>query len=268
MGGVSVRFVLVVSLVVGLAAAGTSCSSGPARPDLPPAGSGFDYQLGGAYPAAGVEVVVRDRTDPPADGIYSICYVNGFQTQPDEAGWWLDRHPDLVLRDDGGDPVVDPDWPDELLLDPTTPEKRQALSGVVGAWIAECAADGYQAVEIDNLDTYTRSDGRISIEDAVDYVHLLADRAHDEGLAIGQKNATELVARRDDTGLDFVIAEECNRYDECGDYVAGFGDQVYVVEYREADLEAGCADFPDLSIVLRDRDLRPAGEPGHVRAAC
>jgi hypothetical protein len=258
-----------IAIAAAASAALTSCSSGTAPSVLPPAGSGFDYQLGGAYPPADdVEVVVRDRTDPPVDGVYSVCYVNGFQTQPDERRWWLDRHPDLVLRDDAGDPVTDPDWPDEMLLDPTTPEKREALAAIVGAWIAECAADGYQAVEIDNLDTYARSVERISIEDAVAYIGLLAARAHDEGLAIGQKNAADLVSRRDETGLDFVITEECNRYDECAAYVDGFGDQVYVVEYRRADFEAGCADFPDLSIVLRDRDLRPAGEPGHVRAAC
>ena len=27
-------------------------------------------------------VVVRDSTDMPEPGLYSICYVNGFQTQP------------------------------------------------------------------------------------------------------------------------------------------------------------------------------------------
>ena len=33
---------------------------------LPPGGSRFDYQLGGGYPpAAGVELVVRDREDVP-----------------------------------------------------------------------------------------------------------------------------------------------------------------------------------------------------------
>ena len=85
----------------------------------------FDYQLGGAYPPpAGVELLVRDRKDRTAPGRYNVCYVNGFQTQPDERDFWTSEHPDLVLRDEGGQPVVDPDW-GEWLLDVTTADKRR-----------------------------------------------------------------------------------------------------------------------------------------------
>ena len=65
-----------------------------------------------------------------------------------------------------------------------------------------------------------------------------------------------------------MVAEECNRYDECGDYTAEFGEQVYVIEYRRADFDEGCAAYPELSIVLRDRNLRPEGESGYVRDVC
>ena len=42
-----------------------------------------DYQLGEAYrPAEDVTVVVRDATATPEPGVYSVCYVNAFQTQP------------------------------------------------------------------------------------------------------------------------------------------------------------------------------------------
>src|SRR5690606_3848532 len=76
--------------------------------ELPPPDGEFDYQLGGAYePPAGVQIVSRDRHDPPAPGLYNICYVNGFQSQPGEDNFWLDDHPDLVLRDGKGDPVID-----------------------------------------------------------------------------------------------------------------------------------------------------------------
>src|SRR4051812_15827556 len=55
----------------------------PASPStavkLPPLHAGFDYQLGGPYPPpAGVEIVTRDRTAPPVEGLYNICYVNAF----------------------------------------------------------------------------------------------------------------------------------------------------------------------------------------------
>ena len=119
--------------------------------------AGFDYQLGGGYtPAAGVAVVSRDRTDSPAPGLYNICYVNGFQIQPDDVAWWKANHPDLMLRNKNGKIVIDADW-NEIMLAPTTAKRRSELAGVIGDWIAGCAADGFDAVEIDNLDTFTRA---------------------------------------------------------------------------------------------------------------
>ena len=91
------------------------------------------------------------------------------------------------------------------------PRSATALAGVIGGWIAGCAADGFDAVEIDNLDTFTRSHGRISEDDAVAQVRLFADAAHANGLAIAQKNSAEIVGRRDEMGTDFAVAEECNR---------------------------------------------------------
>lgn len=253
----------------GTAGPGDSTGEGPPpSPMLPPADAGLDYQLGGAYPPpAGVEIVSRDRNDPPAAGLYNICYINGYQAQPDEADWWLSEHPDLVLRDANGDPVIDPDW-DEMLLDISTPKKREALAAIVGEWITTCGADGYDAIEIDNLDTYSRSDGLLTEDQAVDYMSLLSAVAHGGGLAIAQKNSTELVDRRDEMGTDFVVAEECNRYSECEDYMAGYGGAVLVIEYRAEDFDVGCADYPQLSIVLRDLDLVPAGDPGYVYEGC
>jgi len=241
--------------------------AGAPGPTLPPANGAFDYQLGEAYPPPeGVVVVTRDRNASPADGLYNICYVNGFQTQPDERDFWTGEHPDLLLRDAGGDPVIDPDW-DEMILDVTTPTKRSALADIVGGWIDGCAADGFDAVEIDNLDTYSRSGGLVTQNDAVAFMALLSARAHAAGLPIAQKNSTDVLGRREEMGTDFAVAEECNRYDECGDYTAVYGDQVYVIEYRRSDFDAGCRDFPDLSIVLRDLDLVAPG-PGYVYDGC
>ena len=264
--GPSAAVLVVLAIAAGSAMA---CVPPPDPVSLPPANAGFDYQLGGAYaPPAGVEVVARDRTDAPAEGLYNICYVNGFQTQPGEAEWWLAEHPELVLRDAGGEPVIDPGWPDEMLLDITTEANRAALAEVVGGWIEACAADGFDATEIDNLDTYSRSGGTISEDDAVAMIRLLADRAHLEGLAIGQKNATELLGRAADMDLDFVVAEECNRYSECGDHTAVYGDLVFVIEYRDAPFARGCEQFPQLSIIRRDLQLRAPGSSGYRYDAC
>ena len=71
-----------------------------------PAGTDVDYQLGGAAEVPDhVGIVVRDREEAPQEGRYNVCYVNGFQTQPNEKAFWRQR-PALVLRDAAGEPVA------------------------------------------------------------------------------------------------------------------------------------------------------------------
>jgi hypothetical protein len=225
-----------------------------------PGGTDVDYQLGGAAdPAPNVGIVVRDRADPPAADRFNICYVNGFQTQPDEKRFWA-RHRDLLLHDADGRPVIDEAW-GETLLDLRTPATRKALSRIVGRWVRGCAAHGYAAVELDNLDSFTRSDGLLTKRQAITYAALLVDQAHGSGLAAGQKNLAGFDGTR--IGYDFAVSEECGRYDECQRYVDDFGDQVLMIEYRTEDFLETCATYGDTHAVeLRDRDLTPAGVHG------
>ncbi|MFG2548988.1 endo alpha-1,4 polygalactosaminidase [Streptomyces sp. NPDC048581] len=261
--------------VLAVAAGGCATSSegeggdDPKQVELPEPGVAFDYQIGGSYPPpAGVRAVSRDRTAEPAPGVYSICYVNAFQAQPDTEDWWQDRHPDLLLRDADGKTVVDQDW-DEALLDISTAAKRERLAGIVGKWIDSCAESGFQAVEADNLDSNERSDGLLTADDNLAFGKLLAARAHTAGLAIGQKNAAELARQGHRIGFDFAVAEECGQYDECGAYADAYDDRVFVIEYRADGLKAACAEWADrLSVVLRDLDVVPAGESGYRRRAC
>jgi Glycoside-hydrolase family GH114 len=225
-----------------------------------PTGTDVDYQLGGAVdPPANVGIVVRDRTEPPAAGLFNVCYVNGFQTQPNEKKFWA-RHPELILRGADGKPVVDEAW-GEFLLDVRTATKRKALARIVGRWVRGCAHDGYAAVEYDNLDSFTRSEGLLRKRQAIRYAALLVDRAHRYGLAAGQKN----LAGFDGTtiGYDFAVSEECGRYDECRRYVDDFGDQVLMIEYRFSDFSETCTAYGAThAVVLRDRDLTPSGVHG------
>ncbi|MEV5869102.1 endo alpha-1,4 polygalactosaminidase [Streptomyces tendae] len=232
----------------------------------PPAHAGFDYQIGGAYtPPAGVEVVSRDHTAAPAPGLYNICYVNAFQAQPGAEQDWDD---DLLLRDANGDVVYDTDW-GEAFLDIRTADKRERIAEKVGTWIDGCADKGFQAVEPDNYDSYTRAGDLLDAADAQGLIKLLAERAHADGLAIGQKNTVELAPNREQNGLDFAVAEECGEWDECGDYTTEFGDRVIVIEYTAKGLSKACAGFGDeLSIVRRDLDVSPKGSSGYVRETC
>ena len=259
------------------AGCGGGTQDGPAPPSgqrspgvrLPVAGEPFDYQLGGAYtPPPGVRTVVRDRTAAPAPGLYTICYVNAYQAQPDAVNWWQAHHPGLLLRDAKGARVVDQDW-GEPLLDISTAARRASLAEVVGRWIDGCAAKGFDAVEADNLDSYLRSDGLLDRADATGFAVLIARRAHRAGLAIGQKNAAELTGERAAVGFDFAVAEECGRYDECAAYADAYADRVFVIEYRRPDFTSVCRTWGRrLSVTLRDRGVVPAGQPGYADARC
>jgi hypothetical protein len=239
---------------------------------LPPAGGRVDYQLGGAYPPpSGTRLVERDPSSAPAAGTYGICYVNAFQTQPDELAWWKAHHPGVLLAD-AGTYVEDPDWPGEVLLDTSTARKQAEAAAVVGGWIEGCAAKGYRAVELDNLDSWTRSGGRLTSGSDVAFARLLVARAHAAHLAVAQKNAAELASQGRGIGFDFAIAEECQVYGECAAYTSAYGLRVIEVEYTDDGLDAftqACAARGgQISVVLRDRGLVPAGVTGYAYQRC
>ncbi|KAL0069680.1 hypothetical protein AAF712_003338 [Marasmius tenuissimus] len=169
-----------------------------------PANGKFDYQIGGVYtPASDVAVVTRDRTASPVSGKYNICYVNAFQTQPGEQVFLANTSPDLrpfplsqALRTtlfSSVAPTVTtsptPTGTDEFLLDTSTDAKRQAIATIVNGWMSDCASKGFNAIEADNLDTFTRSANLLTKANNLAYAKLLADHAHSLNLAFGQKNA-------------------------------------------------------------------------------
>lgn len=235
-----------------------------------PEGAPFDYQLGGAYdPPGGTKLVVRDRSADPAPGIYSICYINAFQTQPGELADWPAA---AILRDADG-PVTDPEWPDETLLDTSTPEKRGMILDRIRSWIAGCAADGFQAVEFDNLDSFVRSGGTLTFADNLALATELAKIAHEAGLAAGQKNNAEHARElRETARFDFAVAEECAAFEECDAYAKAYGGAVIDIEYEDAlprSFDEMCSDPESpASMILRDRDLVPAESPRYLFERC
>lgn len=255
------------------------CASAPpaeAKPRVtpPPAAGRFDYQIGGAYrPDAGVRIVDRDRGDRPATGKYNVCYVNAFQTQPGENRFWTRSHRTLLLRV-GGRYVHDPNWPGEYILDTSTAAKRTALAAIVGRWFDGCAKRGFDAVEPDNLDSWTRQGvrGAITRADNLAFAALLVRRAHARGLAIAQKNTVEVSRQARRLGFDFAIAEECEVYRECGGYARYYGKRVLEVEYTDTPRSAftrACSQRRGrLSIILRDRDVVPRGDRAYRYRYC
>lgn len=241
----------------------------------------FDYQIGGDYDLPpGVGVVSRDwfSGEPLEDG-YSICYVNAFQTQDDEDG--VDR-PDersnwpaeLVLSELGDDP----EWGGEYLVDISTAEHRAAAADHLEPMIETCATKGFDAVEFDNLDSWTRFDdtdleGEVPFgqDEAVAFATLIVAEAHSLGLAAGQKNTPQLGAEAslEIVGFDFAIAEECGFYDECADYTAVFDDRLVVIEYTEEGFDKACAAVgASVAVVLRDVDVTTPESSTYVYDSC
>jgi hypothetical protein len=271
--------VLLAAVAAAVLAATAPAHAGSYAP--PPANAVFDYQIGGDYPLpAGVTVVSRDwfSGTPADDPVYSICYVNAFQTQADERG--VDR-PDersnwprsLVLKRLGDDPH----WGGEYLVDISTRAKRRRAVRWVRQMVAGCARKGFEAVEYDNLDSWTRFDGtplakRVPFEkrQALAYARLLAQVAHARGLAVAQKNTADVTraqARR--VGFDFAIAEECSRYHECDRYRSVYDDHVIEIEYRRKDFRLACRTVGDrISVVFRDVEVSTPGTRGYVYDAC
>ncbi|MEU6285420.1 endo alpha-1,4 polygalactosaminidase [Streptomyces sp. NPDC047028] len=256
-----------------LAAAATSLaaqgSASAATFTLPPVHGGFDYQIGGGYtPPAGVTVVSRDWKDSPAPSLYNICYVNAFQTQKvGDPGGPEDWDSNLLLQDEEGNVIIDEDW-QEALLDISTAAKRTAVAAQIETQIDTCASKGFDALELDNYDSYTRSNGQITESQAQAYIRLLSAYGHDKGLAVGQKNTVELAPSHAANGLDFAIAEECGDTLECGDYIASFGDHAIFIEYTDNGLATACQYGDQVSIVQRDRDVVAQGTSGYVRHTC
>ncbi|MBG0716972.1 endo alpha-1,4 polygalactosaminidase [Microbacterium sp. 2C] len=269
---------VLVSACASVVAGEDSGAASPASPatageiDAPPPGGAFDYQLGGAYaPPTGVTVVVRDRTAAPVGAGYDVCYVNGFQTQPGESDSFADEHTDLLVTVDGS-PLADPGWPDEYLFDTSSAEKRSALVAIVGDWITGCAEDGFQAVEIDNLDSYLRSDGVNSASSNLALAAEYARVAHTAGLAIAQKNTAEHTEELRAAGYDFAVTESCMSFEECSAYTDVYP-TVLDIEYTDelgVDGFRGACDDPGrpASMILRDPKLVDPADPDYHYETC
>ncbi len=247
----------------------------------PPVNAKFDYQIGDPYqPRHGVKVVSRDWYDGnPIPHGYSICYVNAFQTQDNEAGV---NRPDersnwpsnLVLKKLGDDPH----WGGEYLVDISSAAKREQAANWVQQMIQTCAEKGYDAVEYDNLDSWTRFDGTplankvpFGKQEAVQYAAILTQRAHALGMAVGQKNTSQLSKTQslDTVGFDFAIAEECGHYRECGSYRRVFGNHMISIEYKRKYFRRTCNSVgKKVSVVLRDRLVTSPGSRTYKYDSC
>lgn len=259
------RILSLLILLPGCGTYGTTTTSMDAsnppqpQPQRPPVGASWQIQYTGPLNLGDAAVVNLDYDDTEADqvaavkarGGYAICYMN--------AGAWEDWRPDTDAFPATVKGKDMDDWPGEKWLNI---RDTGALMPILEARIDECASKGFDAIDPDNVDGWINDTGfDLNREDSVAFVKALAKAAHDRGLAMGLKNATEILPDVS-AQVDFAVNEECAAYGECSDYsdFLASGKAVFNVEY-EGDRAAICASRPaGMSTVIKDRELGPGGE--------
>lgn len=120
---------------------------------------------------------------------------------------------------------------------------------------------GCDAVEPDNIDAYANASGfPLTAADQIAYNRFLAVEAHQRGLAIGLKNAVELVPNLV-VDFDFAVNEECHRWRECHRLLpfVEAGKAVFGAEYVEYGATVGsiCPLSNDLGldVIIKRLDL-------------
>ena len=200
----------------------------------PTKGQTWQWQLDGGPIDTSVDADVYDVdlfTTPAATvadlhgrGRKVICYFS--------AGSWEPYRPDSGDYPDDvmGGPVEG--WPDERWLDV---RRVDVLRPLLAARFDLCADKGFDGVEPDWMDSHTQDTGfPITAGDQLRFNHMLADMAHERGLAIGLKNDLGQVAELADV-FDFAVVEQCAENGECGE-LAPFLDRGKPVFHAEYDL--------------------------------
>jgi len=185
-----------------------------------------------------------------ARGVRVICYIS--------VGSWenwrpdADQFPEEVLgRDYEG-------WPGERWLDI---RRLDLLAPIMRARLDLCAAKGFDGVEPDNIEIYDNRTGfPLTYADQLAYARWLADEAHARGLAIGLKNAPDMVADLLEF-FDFAITEDAFYYrwiEELLPFIEA-GKAVFAAEYTDTgvDFKAACAwgRAHNVSFILKNRIL-------------
>ncbi|MEU6351450.1 endo alpha-1,4 polygalactosaminidase [Streptomyces sp. NPDC047072] len=252
---------------------GSSATSGRKRSGTPAGGArtarwqprpglSWQWQLDGkldtsvdvaVYDIDGVENSKATVDRLHRDGRKVVCYIN--------VGAWEDFRPDKgafprsVLGDSNG-------WEGERWLDI---RRRNVLRPIMAERMDMCRAKGFDAVEPDLVDGYANDTGfPLSAADQLAYNRMIADLAHDRGLAVGLKNDLDQIPQLL-RHFDFAVNEECAKYDEC-EALSPFvkaGKAVFHVEYEVPNSEF-CAQSRRLKLSSMSKKL----ELGAWRKPC
>jgi endo-alpha-1,4-polygalactosaminidase (GH114 family) len=185
-------------------------------------------------------------------GVKLICYISvgSYEDWRPDA----ERFPDEVLGNkyEG--------WPGERWLDI---RRIDLLAPIMSQRLDLCAAKGFDGVEPDNIEIYDSHTGfPLTYDDQLIYARWLSEEAHARGLAIGLKNAPDMIT--DSLAFfDFIITEDAFYYDWIAatlPFIAA-GKPVFAAEYTDlgVNFEAACswAAQHRVNMILKNRDLEP-----------
>ena len=124
--------------------------------------------------------------------------------------------------------------------------------------IALARSKGCQGVDPDNIDGHRNQTGfSLHSRNQRDFIEKLSASARAAGLKIGLKNSPE-TAWDLERLTDFVVVEECSKYQECSSYKAfqNNGKPIYQIEYRSKSTSL-CADASrrGASLIFSNMDL-------------
>ena len=198
------RLATLAALMLALPAAAARRRSPPTLPPpvpcpacwQPPLQTSWQWELSVVPkpPFLAVDMYDIDLFDTPASTVAALhdtrpgrrvtCYIS--------AGSWEDWRPDAGEFPQRllGRPLDH--WPGERYLD--IRRFHGALGRLMDARLDLCAAKGFDAVELDNVDEYTNRSGfRLTADDQLAYNVWLANEAHARGLSVALKNDNDQI---------------------------------------------------------------------------
>ena len=156
------------------------------------------------YDVDGFNTTAQNVTDLHASGAKAICYLNvgaAENFRPDFSSF-----PASVLGAGNG-------FPGEFWLDI---RQLSAIAPIMTARMQMCVSKGFDAIEPDNIDSYTNTTGfPLSAQDQLTYDMWIANTAHSLGLSVGLKNDFSQVYQLQPY-FDWALDEQCNQYATCG----------------------------------------------------
>ncbi len=221
---------------------------------VPSVGVTWQYQLSGkvdtSVDAAVFDIDGFDNSAAVVAALHAkgrrvVCYV--------DAGSWENWRPDAGRFPESVRGKALDGWPGERWLDI---RRIDTLKPLMASRFDMCKQKGFDAVEPDNVDGYANESGfALTGADQIRYNTMLADLAHERGLAVGLKNDLDQVDRLVGS-FDFAVNEQCFEYEEC-DVLARFikaGKPVFHVEY-EVPTAKFCAATTEMRLSSIRKDL-------------